>query len=94
MSSGSWLGHGGADEGIGTKPGMLGPEEKLFLGWLDYTEVERRRQRGSLQARPVAAHERRGTDQAVKVNLPDHDARHGRTSTSPSGDARLVVRSR
>jgi immune inhibitor A len=40
MSSGSWLGHGAAaDEGIGTTPGLMGPEEKLFLGWLDYSTV-------------------------------------------------------
>ena len=37
MSAGSWLGHG--DGSIGTTPGLMGPEEKLFLGWLDYTEV-------------------------------------------------------
>ena len=52
MSSGSWLGHGAAaDEGIGTTPGLMGPEEKLELGWLDYTEVDagqtRRRSRSS-----------------------------------------------
>ena len=26
-----------ANEGIGTTPGLMGPEEKLFLGWLDYS---------------------------------------------------------
>ena len=36
MSSGSWLGHGAkANEGIGTTPGGMGPDEKLQLGWLD-----------------------------------------------------------
>ena len=30
MSSGSWLGHGAAaGDGIGTVPGLMGPEEKL-----------------------------------------------------------------
>jgi immune inhibitor A len=39
MSSGSWLGHGdeatGFEVGIGGTPNDMGPEEKLFLGWLD-----------------------------------------------------------
>ena len=45
MSSGSWLGHGGADEGIGTQPGIFGPEEKLFLGWLEVRRGQQGRQR-------------------------------------------------
>jgi immune inhibitor A len=74
MSSGSWLGHGddaeaGGGEGIGTVPGLMGPEEKYELGWLDYSEV------GAGQDATVnlgpAAHTYDGADQAVKVNLPD-----------------------
>ena len=38
MSSGSWLNQGG--DAIGTTPGLMGPEEKLFLGWLDYSDVD------------------------------------------------------
>lgn len=37
MSSGSWLNDGNPD--IGTKPGYMGPHEKLLLGWLDYKLV-------------------------------------------------------
>ena len=37
MSGGSWLSHGGPT--IGTHARLHGPGEKLFLGWLDYTEV-------------------------------------------------------
>ena len=37
MSSGSWLSHGGHD-GIGTTPGGMGPDERMFLGWLDYDD--------------------------------------------------------
>ena len=38
MSSGSWLNTGG--DSIGTKPGYMGPHEKLLLGWLDYALVK------------------------------------------------------
>ena len=70
MSSGSWLGHGAAaNEGIGTTPGLMGPEEKLFLGWLDYSEVDAG-QTGSFTLNPAQYHQDR-KDQAVKVNLPD-----------------------
>ncbi|EAP99397.1 putative secreted protease [Janibacter sp. HTCC2649] len=34
MSGGSWLNNGTVD--IGSKPGYMGPKEKLDLGWLDY----------------------------------------------------------
>lgn len=37
MSSGSWLNKG--FDSIGTKPGYMGPWEKLVLGWLDYDVV-------------------------------------------------------
>ena len=58
MSSGSWLSHGAAaNEGIGTTPGLMGPEEKLFLGWLDYADGERRAERHR-HARPGAGRQR------------------------------------
>jgi immune inhibitor A len=69
MSSGSWLGHGGADEGIGTHPGSFGPEEKLFLGWLKYAEVNKGGG-GTFTLSPSEL-KRDGAEQAVKVNLPD-----------------------
>ena len=37
MSAGSWLGDGKTD--IGSRPGYMGPWEKLQLGWLDATKV-------------------------------------------------------
>jgi immune inhibitor A len=67
MSSGSWLGDGTED--IGTKPGLMGPEEKLYLGWLDYSEVNPG-QTGTFTLGP-SQHTYRRADQAVKVNLPD-----------------------
>jgi immune inhibitor A len=83
MSSGSWLGHGAAaDEGIGTTPGLMGPEEKLFLGWLDYSTVGAG-QSGSYTLNPAQYHQR-GKDQAVKVDLPDKTVTKNYT-TVPSG---------
>ncbi|MEO5743632.1 MAG: M6 family metalloprotease domain-containing protein, partial [Terracoccus sp.] len=38
MSGGSWLNQ--SKDAIGTKPGYMGPWEKLQLGWLDYTTVD------------------------------------------------------
>ena len=70
MSSGSWLGHGSAaNEGIGTTPGLMGPEEKLFLGWLDHSTV----QAGSTADLVLNPSQLQvdGKDQAVRVNLPD-----------------------
>ena len=70
MSSGSWLGHGAAaGDGIGTVPNLLGPEEKLELGWLDYTEVDAG-EAGEFTLSPAQGSSA-GTDQAVKVNLPE-----------------------
>ncbi|WP_240770200.1 immune inhibitor A domain-containing protein [Nocardioides sp. GY 10127] len=69
MSSGSWLGHGGADEGIGTTPGLMGPQEKYFLGWLDHTEVSPG-ESVTVDLGP-SQHTYDGLDQAVKVDLPD-----------------------
>ncbi len=77
MSSGSWLGNGeAAGEGIGTTPGLMGPEEKLELGWLDYSEVDPG-QASTVNLGPSQnTYDDPGTtaneaDQAVKVNLPD-----------------------
>jgi immune inhibitor A len=68
MSSGSWLNHGTTD-GIGTTPGLMGPEEKLFLGWLDYQTVPVGAS-GSFTLNP-AQFQVRGKEQAVKVDLPE-----------------------
>ena len=70
MSSGSWLNEGEATgDAIGTTPGGFGPEEKLFLGWLDHTEVNAG-QDGTYTLSP-SEQTIAGQDQAVKVNLPD-----------------------
>lgn len=39
MSGGSWMSGANANN-IGTSPAYMGPWEKMFLGWLDYTVVE------------------------------------------------------
>lgn len=68
MSSGSWL-SAGTDSGIGTVPGLMGPHEKMLLGWLDYSTV------GLGQSATRTINPAQGTvdglDQAVKVDLPD-----------------------
>ena len=55
------------DQGIGTTPGLMGPEEKLFLGWLDYADV------GLGQSSTVlldpAQDANTANAQAIKVNL-------------------------
>jgi immune inhibitor A len=83
MSSGSWLGHGTeANEGIGTTPGLMGPEEKLFLGWLDYRDVNLG-QSGTFQLDP-AQDANAANAQAIKVNLPSKTT--SKTyATPPSG---------
>ena len=82
MSSGSWLGHGDeAGEGIGTTPGLMGPEEKLFLGWLDYAEVPMG-DSGTFTLNPSQLHVD-GKEQAIKVNLPDKTT--STTYTTPAG---------
>ena len=81
MSSGSWLGHGAeANEGIGTTPGLMGPEEKLFLGWLDYADVGLG-QNGTVLLDP-AQDANAANAQAIKVNLPTND-RHRRRTRRP-----------
>ncbi|MDC5699132.1 immune inhibitor A, partial [Intrasporangium calvum] len=73
MSSGSWLGHGAVDgNGIGTLPGLMGPEEKLFLGWLDHSTVDLG-SKGTFTLNPAQL-QVDGKDQAVRVNLPAKDA--------------------
>nr|WP_300050790.1 immune inhibitor A domain-containing protein [uncultured Nocardioides sp.] len=84
MSSGSWLGHGGADEGIGTQPGSFGPEEKLFLGWLKYAEVNKG---AGTQGITLSPSEKQvdGAYQAVKVNLKDVSTTQAQVDI-PGGD--------
>ncbi|MFD7444824.1 immune inhibitor A domain-containing protein [Streptomyces sp. NPDC059909] len=83
MSSGSWLGHGAAaNEGIGTSPGLMGAEEKLFLGWLDYSTVATGTS-GTFTLNPAQL-QVDGKDQAVRVNLPDK-ASSTVYATPPSG---------
>lgn len=82
MSSGSWLGHGATDgNGIGTAPGLMGPEEKLFLGWLDHSTVALG-ETADVTLNPAQLHVE-GKDQAVRVNLPDKDS--SVSYTAPNG---------
>ena len=71
MSSGSWLGHGteatGFDVGIGGTPNDMGPEEKLFLGWLD-TQTAAAGSSGEYSLRPTGEPD---SNDAVLVQLPD-----------------------
>ena len=82
MSSGSWLGHGPADQAIGTTPGLMGPEEKLYLGWLKYAEVNKGGS-GTFALSP-SQQQVDSAQQAVKVNLPDVTDTQGYV-TPPSG---------
>ncbi|QBX57613.1 M6 family metalloprotease domain-containing protein [Nocardioides seonyuensis] len=86
MSSGSWLSHGEdapeGGEGIGTVPGLMGPEEKLFLGWLDYTEVDAG-ESGTFDLGP-SQRTYDGADQAIKVNLPNSSTPYD-YATPPEG---------
>lgn len=73
MSSGSWLGHGDKNSpdsflyGIGGTPNNMGPEEKLYLGWLDTTVVKAGKKR-NVQLAPTG---NANTNQAIQVLLPD-----------------------
>ena len=80
MSAGSWLGHG--DGSIGTTPGLMGPEEKLFLGWLDYTEVAAGESVTEVLS-PAQDGAAKGY-QAIKVNLPN-SSRTTDYTTPPEG---------
>ncbi|MFC7489056.1 MULTISPECIES: immune inhibitor A domain-containing protein [unclassified Knoellia] len=65
MSGGSWLNNGTVD--IGSKPGYMGPLEKLQLGWLDYTVADKSGSYALGQADLDGAR----TPQAVAVPLAD-----------------------
>jgi immune inhibitor A len=58
----------------------MGPEEKLFLGWLDYSTVATG-QSASVTLNPAQYHVD-GKDQAVRVNLPDKPST--KTYTAPA----------
>jgi immune inhibitor A len=66
MGAGSWMSNSTID--IGTRPIQMGPWEKLFLGWLDYTTV--RDGRTSLVPLGSAANAGGPLPQAVAVSLP------------------------
>ncbi|KQX10748.1 peptidase M6 [Streptomyces sp. Root431] len=81
MSSGSWLSHGAAaNQGIGTHPGLMGAEEKLFLGWLDHTDAPLGAS-GTYTLNPAQL-QVTGKDQAVRVTLPDKTS--STTYTTPT----------
>ena len=67
MSAGSWLGDGKRD--IGSRPGYMGPWEKLQLGWLDATKVDY----GKNQKISLGPSDRDSAKlgQAALVSLPD-----------------------
>lgn len=83
MSSGSWLGHAQGD--IGTTPGLMGPEEKYFLGWLDHTEVDAG-ESGTFTLSP-SQETAVGQDQAIKVNLPDKTTTNAYTTPASGAHA-------
>ncbi|MBA3489900.1 MAG: immune inhibitor A [Longispora sp.] len=66
MSGGSWLNN--AKDNIGDRPGYMGPNEKLFLGWLDYDTVELSRKTSINALGPAAGG--LGLKQATLVKLP------------------------
>ncbi|WP_244872422.1 immune inhibitor A domain-containing protein [Catellatospora sp. TT07R-123] len=65
MSGGSWMSHSTTE--IGTSPVYMGPYEKLFLGWLDYTTVENGKTK---MVSLGSAATPKGLPQAVLVPLP------------------------
>lgn len=71
MSSGSWLNDGTED--IGSKPGYMGPWEKLQLGWLDYQAVAA----GTKTTTRIGPADRdhRKLPQALAVTLPKKTVR-------------------
>ncbi|MEV6106858.1 immune inhibitor A domain-containing protein [Streptomyces sp. NPDC051940] len=86
MSSGSWLGHGAAgNEGIGTHPGLMGAQEKEFLGWLDFSTVGVGSS-GSYTLNPAQI-QAKGKDQAVRINLPDKTATKSYTTPTSGQNA-------
>ena len=73
MSSGSWMGHGAESDptsfeyGIGSTPNDMGPEEKLFLGWLNPQTAAA----GTNASYTLRASGDPASNDAVVVNLPD-----------------------
>jgi len=67
MSGGSWLNHG--TDSIGTAPGYMGAWDKLYLGWLDYQQVDYGFDR-DVKVGP-ADRDSKLLPQALLVNLPD-----------------------
>ncbi|GIG58825.1 protease [Longispora fulva] len=68
MSGGSWLNHGKQD--IGSTPGYMGPNEKLFLGWLDYDVVDTTKKTSVNVLGAAAGGNLFGLKQATMVKLP------------------------
>ena len=87
MSSGSWLGLGedaqGFEVGIGGRPNDMGPEERLFLGWLNH-DVAAAGTTGDYSIDPSG--QSGAENQAVVVPLPD--ASDTRTVTQPYAGTR------
>ena len=67
MSAGSWLNHG--TDSIGTTPGYMNAWDKLFLGWLDYQQVNYGFDR-DVKIGP-ADRDSKLLPQALLVSLPD-----------------------
>ena len=73
MSSGSWMNHGiesdpeSFEYGIGSTPNDMGPEEKLFLGWLNPKIAAA----GTTGDYTLKAQGDPTSNEAVVVNLPD-----------------------
>jgi len=86
MSSGSWMGHGseatGFEVGIGGTPNDMGPEEKLFLGWLNHDTVAA----GEGGEFTLSAAGDATSNDAVLVNLPD--AEESKDITTPYAGAK------
>ncbi len=77
MSAGSWLNEG--KDAIGTKPGYMGPHEKLLLGWLDYKLVKHGQDANVKVG--IAAKDALNMPQAVAVLLPNR--KHSETYNTP-----------
>ncbi len=91
MSSGSVALARQAPDGIGLTPGGMGPDERLYLGWLNHQVVTpgQERQVHAEPCRPDDAAS--GTTQAVVVNLKDKTTSTTYTAP-PDGHARVVER--
>lgn len=68
MSSGSWLGHG--KDSIGTTPGYMGAQEKVFLGWSDVQTVPYGSKAANVTLGPADVDDKHAP-QAIAVTLPD-----------------------